>query len=371
MRRLRPYWLRPTWHTTLPTDSERFTWGLSLPPSVNDTSTVAGKLHGCSRILGELVEESDGRIAQKHVGRDIRGVGQPVRHGQSATHDYRVLCRIVRVPAARENGRARRRPDPVDPQEPADGAAGGAQRNAPRYGVADYNLARGLLFRALYKPAAQMLALVAALAAAGRGGGVPLHELSDEGALRHHGCRRGRRRRCARGGPACDEEALRQNGRDLGRAFHLRGLEDLRRGEVPRSMSKGFTDAVVLTQNNPGHCSLAAPSLCTAKYIRPYFREGTHPPPGTVCEVDGDLFPPVEREEDDVPSSRRRIGGFVVLQESCLRRSRQSALSRKRHGDAESAKAQQWGPEEQLTSFPRVAPSVHSRRALGAGIEGK
>lgn len=32
---------------------------------------------------------------------------------------------------------------------------------------------------------------------------------------------------------------------------------------------------------------LAAPSLCTAKYVREYFEDGTLPEEGTVCEVDG------------------------------------------------------------------------------------
>ncbi|KZS95702.1 hypothetical protein SISNIDRAFT_324584 [Sistotremastrum niveocremeum HHB9708] len=57
-------------------------------------------------------------------------------------------------------------------------------------------------------------------------------------------------------------------------------------------MSKGFQDAVVLTQNSAGHCSLSAPSVCTAKYIRDYFREGTLPAEGTVCEVEAHAFPP-------------------------------------------------------------------------------
>ncbi|EPT00976.1 hypothetical protein FOMPIDRAFT_1121428 [Fomitopsis schrenkii] len=42
----------------------------------------------------------------------------------------------------------------------------------------------------------------------------------------------------------------------------------------------------LLVQNSYGHCSLAAPSLCTAKYVREYFEDGTLPEEGTVCEVD-------------------------------------------------------------------------------------
>lgn len=51
-------------------------------------------------------------------------------------------------------------------------------------------------------------------------------------------------------------------------------------------MAKGYEGAVVLEQNSEGHCSLAAPSLCTAKYIRGYFQSGTLPPKDTVCEVE-------------------------------------------------------------------------------------
>ncbi|KAI0369639.1 alpha/beta-hydrolase [Pilatotrama ljubarskyi] len=47
-----------------------------------------------------------------------------------------------------------------------------------------------------------------------------------------------------------------------------------------------FGGAGLLVQNSYGHCSIAAPSLCTAKYIRAYMVNGTLPPPGTVCEVD-------------------------------------------------------------------------------------
>ncbi|KAF9475278.1 hypothetical protein BDN70DRAFT_883911 [Pholiota conissans] len=56
-----------------------------------------------------------------------------------------------------------------------------------------------------------------------------------------------------------------------------------------KKMSKGFKDSVVLTQNSAGHCSISAPSLCTQKYIRDYFIDGTLPEPGTVCET---LMPP-------------------------------------------------------------------------------
>jgi len=51
-------------------------------------------------------------------------------------------------------------------------------------------------------------------------------------------------------------------------------------------MSKRFPGSTVLEQNSEGHCSISAPSLCTAKYVRRYFETGEVPPPGTICEAD-------------------------------------------------------------------------------------
>ncbi|KAJ7663008.1 TAP-like protein-domain-containing protein [Mycena rosella] len=56
-------------------------------------------------------------------------------------------------------------------------------------------------------------------------------------------------------------------------------------------MSQGFNGSVVLTQDSAGHCSISGPSICTQKYVRQYFLEGTLPAPGTVCPVIGTPFP--------------------------------------------------------------------------------
>ncbi|KAI0665891.1 alpha/beta-hydrolase [Trametes maxima] len=53
-----------------------------------------------------------------------------------------------------------------------------------------------------------------------------------------------------------------------------------------RAVHARFGGAGLLVQESYGHCSLAAPSLCTAKHVREYFVNGTLPEPGTVCEVD-------------------------------------------------------------------------------------
>ncbi|KAH9859135.1 alpha/beta-hydrolase [Lenzites betulinus] len=47
-----------------------------------------------------------------------------------------------------------------------------------------------------------------------------------------------------------------------------------------------YGGSALLVQNSYGHCSLSAPSLCTAKHIQAYMVNGTLPSPGTVCEVD-------------------------------------------------------------------------------------
>ncbi|PNS20103.1 hypothetical protein CAC42_5553 [Sphaceloma murrayae] len=51
-------------------------------------------------------------------------------------------------------------------------------------------------------------------------------------------------------------------------------------------MVKGFEGARVLTQDSPGHCSLAAHSECTIKYVHEYFFDGTLPDERTVCGVE-------------------------------------------------------------------------------------
>ncbi|KAJ7259812.1 Alpha/Beta hydrolase protein [Mycena rebaudengoi] len=62
---------------------------------------------------------------------------------------------------------------------------------------------------------------------------------------------------------------------------------------------EGFPGSVLLTQNSPGHATMTAPSLCTSKYFRAYFQNGTLPEPGTVCPVEATLFgaPPATKRE--------------------------------------------------------------------------
>ncbi|EXJ92764.1 hypothetical protein A1O3_01316 [Capronia epimyces CBS 606.96] len=51
-------------------------------------------------------------------------------------------------------------------------------------------------------------------------------------------------------------------------------------------MAARFPASVLLEQLAEGHCSFAAPSLCTAKAVRRYFQTGRLPDRGTRCEVD-------------------------------------------------------------------------------------
>lgn len=65
-------------------------------------------------------------------------------------------------------------------------------------------------------------------------------------------------------------------------------------------MADGFgpDSASLLIQNGYGHCSLAHPSLCTAKKIRAYLLDGKLPEDGTVCDSDeGYLFPHPDKKD--------------------------------------------------------------------------
>lgn len=55
-------------------------------------------------------------------------------------------------------------------------------------------------------------------------------------------------------------------------------------------MAKRFPGSAVLKQDADGHCSLSAPSKCTAKWIRKYFQEGVAPPDDVMCKPDRGTF---------------------------------------------------------------------------------
>ncbi|KAG7094139.1 hypothetical protein E1B28_007751 [Marasmius oreades] len=60
--------------------------------------------------------------------------------------------------------------------------------------------------------------------------------------------------------------------------------------EGARNVTSKFPGSVLLTQDSPGHASINAPSTCTAMHVREYFVNGTLPPEGTVCPMDGFIF---------------------------------------------------------------------------------
>ncbi len=49
-------------------------------------------------------------------------------------------------------------------------------------------------------------------------------------------------------------------------------------GRYAKKMAEGFEGAVALIQDSAGHCSLAAPSICTAAYVKKYFQTGEPSP---------------------------------------------------------------------------------------------
>ncbi|KAG9103495.1 hypothetical protein FRC06_010377 [Ceratobasidium sp. 370] len=61
---------------------------------------------------------------------------------------------------------------------------------------------------------------------------------------------------------------------------------------IKMSEAFGNKSAVLLVQEGFGHCTLAHPSVCTAKILKDYFVKGKVPAPGTHCKPEpGYLFP--------------------------------------------------------------------------------
>lgn len=85
-----------------------------------------------------------------------------------------------------------------------------------------------------------------------------------------------------------------------------------------RNNSAVFPGSVVLVQRSYGHCSLAAPSTCSARMIRDYFQKGRLPEPDTYCDQDYELFqdPPALALDGD------RDGGLAFAVRELSRRAR-------------------------------------------------
>jgi len=221
------------------------------------------------------------------------------------------------------------------------------------YGIVDRALARRVLFTALYEPRRGMLAWFAAMVDAEHGDGRAMYDISDkqdplfrcpcnsssgdgQGEAEDEGDPMGYRSMELEDAIACsdageveaDEAKLRDvqkrlrdqsefaefwvmnircSGWKIRAAERITGPVGANETSHPilflantadpvtpsynaHQVSKRFPRSVVLTQNSTGHCSLSAPSTCTAKYVRRYFKEGILPDEGTLCEPEEAMF---------------------------------------------------------------------------------
>ncbi|QRW24782.1 alpha/beta hydrolase family protein [Rhizoctonia solani] len=75
---------------------------------------------------------------------------------------------------------------------------------------------------------------------------------------------------------------------------------------VKMSRAFGNESATLLVQQGYGHCSIAHPSLCTARNIRDYFVSGKVPNNGTYCTPEpGYIYPNVNKTEERRSLSKR------------------------------------------------------------------
>lgn len=83
-------------------------------------------------------------------------------------------------------------------------------------------------------------------------------------------------------------------------------------------IAKGYKGARCLTQNSGGHCSTAVYSKCTVNYIAQYFKDGSLPDEGTVCEADILPFGPgsnatAQSTEDFIAAELHGVLGQAIL----------------------------------------------------------
>ncbi|KAH7068442.1 TAP-like protein-domain-containing protein [Auriculariales sp. MPI-PUGE-AT-0066] len=206
-----------------------------------------------------------------------------------------------------------------------------------RYGIVDYGSAKLLLLKMLYSPYALFPITANAFAAAEKGDGRPLFNLLYPRGMA------GSEWRCkadrdpsddevpvllsmeALGGIACGDAPPKMSTlgdtwfpHTLCAGWKMQATESFRGpfgGNTSHpvlvvgntadpvtplwsaeKMARGFSSAVVLTQDSIGHASISAVSPCTFHHIIQYLHEGTLPPEGTVCNIVTSIFPP----EDDV-----------------------------------------------------------------------
>ncbi|KAI0534073.1 Alpha/Beta hydrolase protein [Xylaria digitata] len=61
-----------------------------------------------------------------------------------------------------------------------------------------------------------------------------------------------------------------------------------------RSARRAFQGSQIVEVQGYGHCSTAVPSICLARHVRAYLKNGTVPTSHTKCRVDGVYFPKVD-----------------------------------------------------------------------------
>ncbi|KAG9250989.1 Alpha/Beta hydrolase protein [Emericellopsis atlantica] len=67
------------------------------------------------------------------------------------------------------------------------------------------------------------------------------------------------------------------------------------------SARDAFPGSRMVTINGYGHCSIALPSLCSARILREYLNKGKLPEDHEECEVDGPIFVKKGEEDDRIP----------------------------------------------------------------------
>lgn len=76
-----------------------------------------------------------------------------------------------------------------------------------------------------------------------------------------------------------------------------------------RTANEAFVDSRLVELKAYGHCSLAMPSLCIVKHVRNFLRDGSMPPEGATCEMDGSYF-----GKQDGKIERRGVGDGKILE---------------------------------------------------------
>ncbi|KAF2088308.1 hypothetical protein K490DRAFT_39894, partial [Saccharata proteae CBS 121410] len=95
-------------------------------------------------------------------------------------------------------------------------------------------------------------------------------------------------------------------------------------------MSSLFPGSAVLTQNSPGHCSIAAISPCTVSAIRAYLHNGTLPVPNTTCQSPSHWFKP--NHKPMIADSDSDLSSEELLYLATAQKSLSEALAKEQWG---------------------------------------